>query len=110
LLPSASQNVPTKACDVRQRAFTYNPAALVQNYREAYAYIEDRRRHIIYGNSKRSSNPIAPVTQITAHLTRLTFSGEGIRSATFHLGILKVLQDYEDPTGDRLPQYNFQGF
>jgi len=33
------------------------------------------------------------VTQIPAHLTRLAFSGEGIRSATFHLGILEALQD-----------------
>jgi len=64
LLPSACQSVPTKAYDVRQRAFTYNQTALVQNYREAYAYIEDRIRHVANGNSKRSSNPIASVTQI----------------------------------------------
>ena len=59
---SACQSVPTKTCDVRRRAFTYNTAALVQDYREEYAYIEVRGHHVDNGNSNPSSTPRAPVT------------------------------------------------
>ncbi|WP_455387785.1 patatin-like phospholipase family protein [Petrachloros mirabilis] len=90
---SACQTVPTKTYDVRQRAFTYDPAALVRDYQEEYAYIENRRHHVVNGNSNPSSSAMPPVTQVPAHLKGLAFSGGGIRSATFHLGILEALQD-----------------
>jgi hypothetical protein len=35
LLLSACETVPTKTYQIRQRAFTYNPAALIQGYQES---------------------------------------------------------------------------
>jgi Patatin-like phospholipase len=89
----ACQSVPTKTYEVRQRAFTYDPAALVRDYREEYAYIEDRRHSVANGNSNPTSGAVSPVTGVPNHLKGLAFSGGGIRSATFHLGILEALQD-----------------
>jgi hypothetical protein len=42
LLFSACETVPTKTYQIRQRAFTYNPAALIQDYQEEYAGLQLR--------------------------------------------------------------------
>lgn len=93
LLLSACQTVPTKTYEVRQRAFTYNPAQLVQDYQEEYAYIERRRHSVLNGLAEAVTDRLAPVSTVPGHLKGLAFSGGGIRSATFHLGILQALQD-----------------
>jgi len=93
LLLSACESVPTKTYQVRQRAFTYQPAALIQDYQEEYAYIEQRRLSAINGDGTSAPDFFPLVTQVPSHLTGLAFSGGGIRSATFHLGILQALQD-----------------
>ena len=93
LLLSACQTIPTKTYEVRQRAFTYNPLALVQDYHEEYAYIEQRRHSVLNGLAQASADRSAPVAELPAHLKGLAFSGGGIRSATFHPGILEALQD-----------------
>ena len=48
---SACQTVPTKTYEIRQRAFTYQPASLVRDYQEEYAYIEQRRQTVMHGES-----------------------------------------------------------
>lgn len=50
LLFSACEAATTKTYQVRQRAFSYTPAALVQDYQEEYAYIEQRRLSAINGD------------------------------------------------------------
>jgi hypothetical protein len=45
---SACQTIPTKTYEVRQRAFTYKPTTLAQDYQEEYAYIQNRRRAVLY--------------------------------------------------------------
>ena len=46
---SACHTVPTKTYEIRQRAFTYQPASLVRDYQEEYAYIEQRRNTVASG-------------------------------------------------------------
>ncbi len=93
LLLAACETVPTKTYEVRQRAFTFDPATLVRDYQEEYAYIEQRRHSVLNGLAEASDDQPAPVTTVPRHLKGLAFSGGGIRSATFHLGILEALQD-----------------
>jgi len=93
LLFSACEAVATKTYQVRQRAFTYTPAALVQDYQEEYAYIEQRRLSAINGDCTDPPDFFPLAAKIPSHLTGLAFSGGGIRSATFHLGILQALQE-----------------
>ncbi|HZH48957.1 MAG TPA: patatin-like phospholipase family protein, partial [Nitrospira sp.] len=93
LLFSACEAAATKTYQVRQRAFTYTPAALVQDYQEEYAYIEQRRLSAINGDGTEPPDFFPLAAKIPSHLTGLAFSGGGIRSATFHLGILQALQE-----------------
>lgn len=102
LLFSACQSIPTKTYEVRQRAFTYKPTSLVQDYQEEYAYIRNRRQAVLYGADALDKFPLKPATEIPANLTGLAFSGGGIRSATFHLGILEALHDMKT-----LPQMDY---
>jgi len=90
---AACETAPTKSYEVRQRAFTYKPSALIQDYREEYAYIQNRREAALYGHGGPDSLPVKPAMQIPSNLTGLAFSGGGIRSATFHLGLLEALHD-----------------
>lgn len=93
LVLSACQSLPTKTYDIRQRSFTYKPSALVQDYQEEYAYIQNRRQAVVNGDGTPDDLPVPPVAEIPANLTGLAFSGGGIRSATFHLGLLQALHD-----------------
>ncbi len=93
LLFPACGPVATKTYQVRQRAFTYKPSSLIQDYQEEYAYIEQRRLSGVRGDGGNSPDAFPAVTKVPSHLTGLAFSGGGIRSATFHLGILQALQD-----------------
>lgn len=86
-------SIPTKTYDIRQRAFTYKPTALVQDYQEEYAYIRHRWQAVLYGNDAPDNLPLKPVTEPPLNLAGLAFSGGGIRSATFHLGLLEALHD-----------------
>ncbi|MDO9117038.1 MAG: patatin-like phospholipase family protein [Nitrospira sp.] len=99
---SACQTVPTKTYDIRQRAFTYQPGTLVQDYQEEYAYIEQRRNTVASGESNGVADHVPMVLQVPPHLTGLAFSGGGIRSATFHLGLLQSLHDMQ-----RLPKIDY---
>lgn len=90
---AACESVATKTYEVRQRAFTYKPMKLVQDYQEEYAYIQNRREAVLYGNNVPDNLPIKPATEVPQNLTGLAFSGGGIRSATFHLGLLEALHD-----------------
>ncbi len=99
---SACQTVPTKTYDIRQRAFTYQPASLVRDYQEEYAYIEQRRQTVANGEANGVADHVPLVLQIPPHLTGLAFSGGGIRSATFHLGLLQSLHDMQ-----RLPKIDY---
>jgi hypothetical protein len=92
-LLSACQSLPTKTYEIRQRAFTYSPASLLQDYQEEYAYIQNRREAVANGTGTSDTSPVPPVSQIPPHLKGLAFSGGGIRSATFHLGLLQALHD-----------------
>jgi len=92
-LLSACETVATKTYQVRQRAFTYQPAALVQDYQEEYAYIEQRRLSAIKGDDANPPDFFPLVSKVPSQMVGLAFSGGGIRSATFHLGILQALQD-----------------
>ena len=92
-LLSACETVATKTYQVRQRAFTYQPAALVQDYQEEYAYIEQRRLSAIKGDGASPPDFFPLVSKVPSQMAGLAFSGGGIRSATFHLGILQALQD-----------------
>jgi predicted acylesterase/phospholipase RssA len=94
---TACQTIPTKTYEVRQRAFTHQPSSLVRDYQEEYAYIQERRETAGNGQTNGASDcpPPAPpaATIVPANLTGLAFSGGGIRSATFHLGLLRALHD-----------------
>jgi len=90
---SACELIPTKTYDIRQRAFTYKPAALVHDYQEEYAYIQNRRQAVLNGNGAPDSLPVPSVSHVPPNLTGLAFSGGGIRSATFHLGLMEALSD-----------------
>jgi hypothetical protein len=90
---SACQSVPIKTYEVRQRAFTYRPASLLQDYQEEYAYIRNRRQAVVNGDGTPDDLPVLPVSEIPPNLKGLAFSGGGIRSATFHLGLLEALHD-----------------
>ena len=92
---SACQTVPTKTYDVRQRAFTYRPTSLVRDYQEEYAYIQERRETVANGQASGVSDRPPAATTVPANLTGLAFSGGGIRSATFHLGMLQALHDMQ---------------
>ena len=92
---TACQSVPTKTYQIRQRAFTYKPSALVQDYQEEYAYIQNRRQAVLYGADEPDNLPVKPATDVPPNLTGLAFSGGGIRSATFHLGLLQALHDMD---------------
>lgn len=99
---AACQTVPTKTYDIRQRAFTYQPASLVRDYQEEYAYIQERRSTVANGQSNGVSATPPVATTVPPHLTGLAFSGGGIRSATFHLGVLQSLHDMQ-----RLPKIDY---
>jgi predicted acylesterase/phospholipase RssA len=99
---SACQTVPTKTYDVRQRAFTYQPTSLVRDYQEEYAYIQERREAVAHGQSNGLSDHPPTATTVPANLTGLAFSAGGIRSATFHLGVLQALHDMQ-----RLPKIDY---
>ncbi|HEY6084421.1 MAG TPA: patatin-like phospholipase family protein [Nitrospira sp.] len=101
-LLAGCQTVPTKIYEVRQRAFTYQPGSLVRDYQEEYAYIERRRLSAAQANGTGLSDFLPLATKVPGNLTGLAFSGGGIRSATFHLGILQALQDM-----GRLPQIDY---
>ena len=90
---SACETVPTKTYQVRQRAFTYKPSTLAQDYQEEYAYIQNRRQAAANGDGTPDERPLPAVQVPPTNLTGLAFSGGGIRSATFHLGVLEALHD-----------------
>lgn len=102
LIETACHTIPTKIYDVRQRAFTYQPEALVRDYQEEYAYIEQRRLSVINGDGAAAPDYFPPASRVPTHLTGLAFSGGGIRSATFHLGVLQALHDM-----GRLPKIDY---
>ena len=89
----ACQSIPTKTYEIRQRAFTYRPSSLLQDYREEYAYIHNRRQAVVNGTGTSDDLSAPPVSEIPPNLKGLAFSGGGIRSATFHLGLLEALHD-----------------
>jgi hypothetical protein len=93
LLWSSCEPIATKTYQVRQRAFTYTPSSLIQDYQEEYAYIEQRRRAVRSADRDKEGDTFPRSNTVPSHLSGLAFSGGGIRSATFHLGILQALQD-----------------
>ncbi len=100
---AACQSLPTKTYEIRQRAFTYKPTALVKDYQEEYAYIRNRRQAVVNGTGTPDDLPVPPASEIPPNLKGLAFSGGGIRSATFHLGLLEALHDMKTlPTIDYL--------
>lgn len=92
---TACQSVPTKTYQIRQRAFTYKPSTLVRDYQEEYAYILNRRQAVLYGADEPDNLPVRLAMEVPPNLTGLAFSGGGIRSATFHLGLLQALHDMD---------------
>ncbi len=72
--------------EIRQRAFTHDPTRLWGDYREEYEFIANRRATLL-DKAKQTGTGVPP------HLTGLAFSGGGIRSATFHLGVLQAVQE-----------------
>ncbi|MGQ0666341.1 MAG: patatin-like phospholipase family protein [Nitrospiraceae bacterium] len=99
---SACETVPTRTYEVRQRAFTYQPSSLVGDYQEEYAYVQERRETLVNGQGDGLSGSPPPAPAVPAHLAGLAFSGGGIRSATFHLGVLQALHDMH-----RLPKIDY---
>jgi hypothetical protein len=93
LLSASCEPIATKTYQVRQRAFTYTPSSLIQDYQEEYAYIEQRRRAVRSADRDKEGDTFPRSNTVPSHLSGLAFSGGGIRSATFHLGILQALQD-----------------
>ncbi len=93
LLLSACSTPSTKTYEIRQRAFDYSPTKLVEDYREEYAYIETRRQKLAQSETGTAPGPSAAVSAVPTNLKGLAFSGGGIRSATFHLGMLEALQE-----------------
>src|SRR5215208_3297956 len=90
LVHTGCQTIPTRTYEVRQRAFTYEPSSLVRDYQEEYAYIEQRRLSVLNGDQIRPLDFVPLANRVPTHLTGLAFSGGGIRSATFHLGMLQA--------------------
>ena len=90
---SACQTIPTHTYEIRQRAFTYDPGALVRDYQEEYAYIEQRRLAVQNGDGTDPPNFLPLASRVPENLVGLAFSGGGIRSATYHLGVLQALHD-----------------
>lgn len=84
---------PTQTYEIRQRAYTYEPNRAATDYAEEYEYIATRRRMMAGGHVGPPPTDTAPLTTPPPNLTGLAFSGGGIRSATFHLGLLQALQD-----------------
>jgi hypothetical protein len=93
LLCASCEPIATKTYQVRQRAFTYTPSSLTRDYQEEYAYIEQRRRAVVSADGAMAGDTLPRTEKVPSHLSGLAFSGGGIRSATFHLGILQALQD-----------------
>jgi Patatin-like phospholipase len=98
----ACQTIPTKTYEIRQRAFTYQPSSLIRDYQEEYAYIQERRQTVANGQANGVSEQPTAAATVPAHLSGLAFSGGGIRSATFHLGLLQALHDMK-----RLPNIDY---
>ncbi|MFO0774657.1 MAG: patatin-like phospholipase family protein [Nitrospiraceae bacterium] len=93
LATTACTTRETRTYDIRQRAFFYAPDRLAEDYKEEFAYIAARRQKMSAGTVQ-TAPPTAPASPtIPPQLTGLAFSGGGIRSATFHLGLLQALQD-----------------
>ncbi len=90
---SACQTIPTKTYEIRQRAFSYDPGSLVRDYQEEYAYIEQRRLSVLNGDGTDPPNFLPLASHVPENLVGLAFSGGGIRSATYHLGVLQALHD-----------------
>ena len=75
---------------IRQRAYTYEgKERLSKDYKEEYKYIADRRHTNDEGSGTHGNSKVPP------GLIGLAFSGGGIRSATFHLGLLQALQEMD---------------
>ena len=102
LVHTGCQTIPTRTYEVRQRAFTYEPSSLVRDYQEEYAYIQQRRLTVMNGEGTGPFDERPLANRVPAHLTGLAFSGGGIRSATFHLGMLQALHDMK-----RLPRIDY---
>ncbi|HET9844476.1 MAG TPA: hypothetical protein VFQ02_01925, partial [Nitrospira sp.] len=66
------------------------PSSLIQDYQEEYAYVEQRRRAAISADMDVDGDALPAAVRVPSHLSGLAFSGGGIRSATFHLGILQA--------------------
>ena len=81
--------------EIRQRAFFHEPARLWGDYHEEYEFIVNRRAALL-GSPKQTG------TTVPSHLTGLAFSGGGLRSATFHLGVLQAIQEL-----DKLKQIDY---
>ena len=62
---------------------------------EEYAYTQERRETVANGQANGVSDRPLAATAVPANLTGLAFSGGGIQSATFHLGILQALHDIQ---------------
>lgn len=95
LAMTACRAAPTQTYEIRQRAFTYEPDRVAADYAEEYAYITTRRRKMMAGNigptsADSAANPAVPA--VPQNLKGLAFPGGGIRSATFHLGLLQAMQ------------------
>lgn len=89
---SACSSVPTRLYEIRQRAFSYNPSSVARDYQEEFRYIEARRKSVTNGSPSDSTHLLDATPGLPSNLTGLAFSGGGIRSATFHLGLLEALQ------------------
>ena len=90
---TACTAVPTRLFEIRQRAFSFQPDAVAKDYQEEFRYIDARRRSVSNGISFASADGTsAQPIGVPKNLTGLAFSGGGLRSATFHLGLLEALQ------------------
>jgi len=88
LSASACVKYEIRTYEIRQRAFTHDSTRLWSDYHEEYEFIANRRATLL-GKPKTSGTTVPP------HLTGLAFSGGGIRSATFHLGVLQAVQELD---------------
>ncbi len=87
--------MPHRVYEIRQRAFTFDAQAVAADYREEFAYISRRRESMANGTARASAAGPHAADAAPEHLSGLAFSGGGIRSATFHLGILEALQQMD---------------
>lgn len=88
----ACESPKTQMYEIRQRAFTYDPGRVTQDYREEFQYIEERRQR--YGHTLTAvEDRSVSADVVPRNLAGLAFSGGGIRSATFHLGVLEALEE-----------------